>query len=182
MLAQEVARRYAHALFDAAKEKGLLDLGYEQMADVRKLVAKDRMLLNFLTAPQVLDDNKVELIRTVFCKRLHQLFVEFLVVLVNKHRVGYLVEIIDEFIERVEQAKGIGRVEVITVVPLSGTERDNLKARLAAKTGLQIKLKERIDPAILGGMIVVMHNEIIDGSIRHGLGLIEDQLLKVKVN
>lgn len=182
MLAQQVAQRYAHALFDAAKDKGLLDLGYEQMAEVGKLVRLDRTLLSFLTAPQVLDEHKVELIRTVFCKRLHQLFVEFLVVLVDKHRVGYLAEIIDEFIDRVEQAKGIGRAKVITAVPLSAKERENLSVRLAAKTGLKIRLEERVDPAILGGMIVVMHNEIIDGSVRHGLGLIEDQLMKVKVN
>ncbi|HOD65984.1 MAG TPA: ATP synthase F1 subunit delta [candidate division Zixibacteria bacterium] len=182
MLAQEVAQRYAHALFDAAREKGLLDAGYSQMADLRTVVRADRTLLNFLTAPQVLDEHKIELLRTVFGSRLQRLFVEFLVVLVGKHRINYLVEIIDEFVERVEKAKGIGRARVISAVPLSGPERENLVGRLSAKTGLQIRLEVRIDPAILGGLIVILHNEIIDGSIRHGLGLIEEQLLKVKVN
>lgn len=181
MLAQEVAQRYSHALFDAAQERGILDIGYEQMADLKRIVQHDRTLLNFLTAPQVLDEHKKELVRTVFCNRLHQLYVEFLIVLVNKHRVGYLIEIIDEFIDRIETARGIGRAKVITAVPMADKEREDLKARLAAKTGLKIRLDEKVDPAIIGGMIVIMHNEIIDGSIRHGLALIEEELLKVKV-
>ena len=181
MLVHEVAQRYSHALFDAAQERGLLDAGYEQMSDLKRIVQHDRTLLSFLTAPQVLDEHKRELIRTVFCNRLHQLYVEFLIVLVNKHRVGYLVEIIDEFIDRIETARGIGRAKVISAVPLSDKEREGLKARLAAKTGLTIRLEEKVEPAIIGGMIVHMHDEIIDGSIRHGLALIEEELLKAKV-
>lgn len=181
MIAQEVAQRYAHALFDAAQARGLIDTGYEQLADLKKVVQMDRTLLNFLTAPQVLDEHKRELIRTVFGSRLHRLFVEFLLVLVDKHRVGYLVEIVDEYIDQVEMARGIGRAQVVTATPLTKAEREALTARLAAKTGLTIRLDEKVDPAILGGMIVIMHNEIIDGSVRHGLGLIEEQLMKVKV-
>ncbi len=181
MLAQEVAARYAQALFDAAQDKDVIDIGYEQMTDLKAFLAKDRSILNFLTAPQVLDDHKRDAVRNVFGDRLHRLFVEFLIVLVDKHRVAFLREILDEFLELVEVAKGIGRAKVITAVKLDQTQREDLVKRLQAKTGLQIKLEERVDPAILGGMIVIMHNEIIDGSVRHGLGLIEDRLMKVKV-
>lgn len=182
MLAQDVARRYAHALFDAAQSRGLIDAGYEQMSDLRKFVAGDRTLLNFLTAPQVLDEHKRELVRTVFCNRFHQLFVEFLIVLVNKHRAGFIVEIADEFIDRVETAQGVSRAKVTSAVPLTAQEREKLIARLAVKTGRKITLEERVDPAILGGMIVIMHNEIIDGSVRHELALIEEELMRVKVS
>ena len=181
MLAQQVAKRYAGALFGATRNKELIDLGYEQMRELRTFVRRDRQLLNFLTAPQVLDEHKRELVRTVFGERLHRLFVEFLVVLVDKHRAAFLAEILDEFIELVEQAKNIGRAEAISAVRLTNDERKKLTERLEAKTGLSIRLTEKVDPQILGGMIVVMHNEIVDGSVRRGLELIEDQLMKVKV-
>ena len=181
MLAQEVARRYAHALFLSAKEKGLMETAYEQLNDLKGFLATDATLLNFLTAPQVLDEHKLALVQDVFGSRLERLFVEFLMVLVRKHRIAYLPEVIDEFSRLFEAEKGIGRVSVITAVALTDAEKSALVKRLEAKTGLKIELEEKVDPGIISGMVVVLHNEIIDGSVRRSLDLLEEQLEKVKV-
>jgi F-type H+-transporting ATPase subunit delta len=182
MLAQEVAKTYAQALFLSVKEKSLVDSGYEQLGQLRGLVEKDPTLLNFLNAPQVLDEHKLALVRDVFTSRMERLFVEFLVVLVRKHRVGYLPEIIDEFTRLVEAENGVGRVTVITAAPLAEAERTAMSSKLAAKLKLKIELQEKLDKSIMGGVIVITHNEIIDGSVRHGLELLEEQLGKVKVH
>jgi len=182
MIAQEVARTYAQALFMSAQVKSLVDSGYEQLGQLRVSLEKDPTLLNFLNAPQVLDEHKLALVRDVFTSRLERLFVEFLVVLVQKHRVGYLIGIIDEFARLVEAEKGIGRVTVIAAVPLTDSERDSLRTKLAAKLKLTIEFEEKLDKSIIGGVIVITHKEIIDGSVRHGLELLEDQLSKVKVH
>ena len=181
MLVQEVARKYAQALFAAAKEKGLIDEAYEQFADLKAFLASDPSLLDFPKAPQVLEEQKLALVRDVFTERIERLLVEFLVVLVTKHRIPFLPEVIDEFTRLVEAEKGIGRATVITAVALDDAEKDDLVARLTAKTGLKIELEEKVGPDILGGMIVIVHNEIIDGSVRRGLDLLEEQLGKVKV-
>ena len=181
MIAQQVAKKYSQALFAAAKDKGLVDAAHEQLGDLRKLIQHDDTLLKFLNAPHVLDEHKLALVRDAFGERLQQLFVEFLIVLVEKHRVMYLAEIIDEFVRLVEAEKGIARVTVITSRPLVEDQRQNLVTKLTAKTRLKVQLEEKVDPKILGGMIVILHNEIIDGSVRHGLDLIEEQLAKVKV-
>ncbi len=89
---------------------------------------------------------------------------------------------IDEFIRLVEDAKGISRAEVITAVPLTADEQAKITARLEQKTGRKIILVSKVDPATLGGMIVLVEGEIIDGSVRHGLDQIRDQLEKVKVH
>ncbi len=181
MLAQEVARKYSQALFLAAKDRGLIDQAYEQFNDLKAFIESDRTLLDFLTAPQVLDEHKLALVRDVFGNRLELLFVEFLVVLVEKHRVAFLPEVIDEFARLVEAEKGIGRATILTGVSLTEDERSRLAAKLAAKTGLRIVLEERLDPDIVAGLIVILHNEIIDGSVRRGLDLLKDQLSKVRV-
>ncbi len=181
MLAQEVASKYAQGLFLAAQDKNLIDQGYEQLADVRDIVEKDASLLNFLQAPQMLEDDKLRIVSTVFTGKIEQLFVEFLLLLVRKHRAGFLTEIIDEYSRLVEAERGIGRVTVITAIPITEDERSKLKDRLARKINLKIVLEEKVKPAILGGMIVITHNEIIDGSIRHALDSFNEQLRKVKV-
>ena len=182
MLIWEVAKKYAQALFLSAKEKGLLDKLYEQLGDLRDLVEKDNSLLNFLAAPQVLEETKKSMVREVFSGRAEQLVVEFLVVLVDKKRAGFLVEIIDEFRRLVEAEQGLGRITVVTAVPLADGERKRLVEKMAATTGLQIVLEEKVDASILGGMIVILYDEIIDGSVRHGLNLVKEQLDKVRVH
>lgn len=182
MLSQEVAKKYANALFLSTAEKGNMDDIQEQLTGLKELLEKDVTLLNFLSAPQVLEENKRSLIREVLGSWLDRLLVEFLVVLIDKHRIGFLAEIIDEFTRLVEAEQGVGRVTVITAVALNESERARLTEKMAARTGLKIVLEEKVDPSILGGMIVILHNEIIDGSIRHGLNSINDQLGKVRVH
>lgn len=182
MLVWEVAGKYAHALFLSAKEKGLLSSIYEQMNDLEQVITKDPSLLTFLGAPQVLQSAKKDLIRRVFLERVERLLVEFLIVLVDKGRVRYLKEIIDEFARMVEAEHGVGRVTVVSAVGLTDDERARLTKKMAAKTGLKIVLEEKVDPSIVGGLIVILHNEIIDGSISHGLNKVWEQLDKVRVH
>ncbi|MEW6050321.1 MAG: ATP synthase F1 subunit delta [Candidatus Zixiibacteriota bacterium] len=181
MLAQEIGHKYAHALFMSAKHKKMLELADEQFLALKAILSQDRSLQSFLDAPQVPDDKKEALIRKVFEGRMERMFVEFLLVLLDKHRINYLPEIIDEFDRLVKAEKGIARVTVITAMPLSTAEAQSLIARLAVRSGMTIELEQKIDPAILGGTIVIMHNQIIDGSLRHGLDRIREQLEKVKV-
>lgn len=182
MLAQEVARKYAHGLFLTVEERQQIDQAHQQLQQLGDYIAKDDTLLNFLQAPNVLDEHKLALVQDVFTDRIDRLYVEFLLVLIRKHRIGYLPEIVDEFIRLVEAAKGIARVTVITAVPLVDAERDKLKTRLHERTDKTIELEEKVDRAIIGGMIIIMYNEIIDGSIRRGLDLIEEGLAKVRVH
>lgn len=182
MIAEEVARKYAGAMFSSASDRNLLDQAYEQFAQLGQLLESDRTLLTFLLSPQVLDENKQSLVRDVFGSRMEPLFVEFLIVLLDKRRTKYLPEIIVEFNRLVEDAKGISRATVVTATPLAESEREQLKARLASRSGRSIKLETKVDRSILGGMIVMIDGEIIDGSVRHGLDLIEERLEKIRVH
>ncbi|PWB70432.1 ATP synthase F1 subunit delta [candidate division GN15 bacterium] len=182
MLSREVAHKYAHALFMSAKAKNLLDKADEQFLQLRQLLVSDPTLFNFLNAPQVSDEKKLELVRNVFAGRLERPFVEFLIVLVEKHRTQFLPDIAEELDRMIKAAKGIGKVTVITAIPISPLEEQELIKQLAKKTGLKIELEKKVDRQILGGMITILHDQIIDGSVRHGLSQIQEQLEKVKVH
>jgi F-type H+-transporting ATPase subunit delta len=181
MLSQEVAQKYARALFLSVKQKNLLDQADEQFMALKTLLEKDHTLVNFLAAPQVTDEKKFALIKTVFESRLERPFLEFLLIVIEKRRINFLPAIVDEFDRLVKAAKGIAQVTVTTAVALTKSEELALNDKLVKKTGMKIELEKIIDPNILGGMIIVMHDQIIDGSIRHGLNQIEEQLGKVKV-
>jgi len=182
MLAHEVAQKYAHGLFLAVREKNLTDRAFRELEDLRGYLRSDATLLNFLVAPHILDEHKLSVVRDVFGERLHQLLVQLLELLVRKHRMGFLPEVIDEFVRLTEAERGIGRATAITAIPLSDGEKARMIEKLAAKTGLKIELEAKVDPTIIGGVIVVMYNEIIDGSIRRQLDLVREQLSKVRVH
>ncbi len=181
MLAQEVAQKYANALFMSVRQKKLVDQADQQFEALKQLLVIDKTLLNFLAAPQVPDDKKLSLVRTVFESRLERPFMEFLLVLIHKRRINYLPVIVDELDRLVKAEKGIGKVTVITAVKLTASELQALSEKLARKTGLKIELEVQVKPEILGGMITILHDQIIDGSVRHGLNQIEEKLGKLKV-
>lgn len=181
MLAQQVAKKYSTALFNIVKEKGLLDQAYEQFEDLDNLIKSDDTLLDFLLAPHILDQHKLALVRDVFGPRLEPLFLEFLLVLVDKHRIGFLHEIIEEFRARVAEERNMVVARITTTKPLTEMDRKNLITRLESKTSKSVELEEKVDPAILGGMIVILGDQIIDGSVKHHLTLLRDELMKLKV-
>ncbi|RKX28569.1 MAG: hypothetical protein DRP46_08430 [Candidatus Zixiibacteriota bacterium] len=182
MLAQQVAKKYSTALFELAREKNLLDNAWGQFKAIAEFLEKDRTLLDFMEAPQVPDDRKMALIKTVFAGRMEKSFFDFLLVLVDKRRFKYLPEIIDNFDMLVREEKGIAKAVCLTAEPITDAERQNLIKSLQQKTSLKVELEEKIDKSILGGMIVMLRNQIIDGSLKHGLDLLKNRLLKVKVH
>ena len=113
MIAQEVAHKYAMALFLSAKERQLLDRIHDELIDLRTIIRSDRSLIAFLSAPHVLEEHQAKLIRDVFGSRLERLLVEFLCVLVHKHRVRFLAEIIDQFENLYEVEMGIGGLRLL---------------------------------------------------------------------
>jgi len=182
MLAQQVAKKYSTALFELAKERNLVDAAWDQFDSMAEVLEKDRTLLDFMEAPQVSDDKKLALLKKVFAGRLEKSFYDFLLVLVEKRRFKYLPEIIENFDLLVREDKRMAKAVCITVRPITDAERLKLIESLQRKTSLKIELEEKIDKSILGGMTVMLRNQIIDGSLRHGLDLLKNRLMKVKVH
>jgi F-type H+-transporting ATPase subunit delta len=181
MLAEQVAKKYSLALFNLVREHHLMDEAYQQFAELDLLVSKDKMLMEFLKAPHIPDQHKVDIVHHVFDTRLEPLFLEFILVLVHKYRIRFLHDIIIEFRALVAEAKNMVVAKVISSRPMTDDTRLKLIMQLQAKTGHIIELDETVDPAILGGMIVIIKDQIIDGSVRHQLGLLKEELMKAKV-
>jgi len=181
MLAEQVAKKYSLALFNIVREQGLMDQAYVQFEGLDRILQKNKSFLQLLKAPHITDQDKVALVRRVFTGQLELLFVEFILVLVAKHRIGFLHDIIIAFRALVAEAKGLAVAQVTTAVPLADDQRKALIGRLQAKTGHTVELDEKVDRAILGGMIIILGDQIIDGSVRHKLSLLRDELMKLKV-
>ena len=177
-----VSRRYALALFKIALKSDSLDIISIDIQQIRSFTAKDKNFLNFLEAPQIPTEQKTKVLKDTFTTRLAPRLLLFLELLLKKHRTNLLPEIADEFAKLVEEHKGVIKAKVLTAVHISDVIKDNLNDKLETYSGKKIEIIHRIDTSIIGGIIIFLHNHVIDRSIRHQIDVLRQNLLKVKVH
>ncbi|MFQ6032005.1 MAG: ATP synthase F1 subunit delta [Candidatus Zixiibacteriota bacterium] len=182
MIESQVARRYATALFRTAKRIDQVERILEDLKSISDLLRKDPNLKNFLEAPQILDQHKRELITTVFRHLVSEALFSFLVLVLEKHRIEYLLAMAKDYERLVKEDQGILQARIITAHALGSFFRNKLKEELEKSTGKKIEMILEIDPQIIGGMIVILGNKIIDRSIRHQLDELEEEMLALTVH
>ncbi len=182
MILRGIAKRYAVALFNAAVKMDVAEQVGGDLDSFNQLFAADADFRNYMHSPQVFADAKKELIVTAIGKQASGLFMNFVMLLIDKKRLANFDEIAEGYALLYEQLKGIIEVKVITAVELDAELEDKTLATLEAKTGKEVRLVKVMDPEIIGGMILIIEDKIIDGSIRHQLATLRKDLSELKVH
>jgi F-type H+-transporting ATPase subunit delta len=172
-----VGRKYALALFNAARSRGALDAVADDVTSLQELVRTDARLIAFLGAPDIPDDRKSAFVKTVLGARVSPLTLELLELLVRKGRLPVLSQVLATFQDLTLEARGIVRVQTVTAVKLSEAERASLVDKLQKLTRKTVRMTESLDPRILGGVVVKMGGKVIDGSVRTALDTLKKALL-----
>jgi len=177
-----VAKRYAVALFNAAVKMDVAEQVGEDVDSFNKLLAANADFRNFMASPQILISAKKELIVSAIGERSSGLFINFVMLLIDKKRLQHFDEIADGYVHLYEQRMGVVEVRTITAVPLDGDLEEKTREKLEAQTGKEVRLIKTVDPSIIAGMILIVDGKIIDGSVRHKLGTIRKELGGLKVH
>ncbi len=172
-----VAKRYAVALFQIAKEQNLLDQMEEELRTVKEVFTKDHGLLSFLEHPKVTSAAKKTLIVNAF-SGLSKPVQNALQLMIERHRSEAIVATVDEFIELANEAKSVADATVYSVRPLTDAEKEAVSTTFAAKIGKKsLRITNIADSNLLGGIKVRIGNTIYDGSISGKLERLSKQLL-----
>ena len=177
-----VAFKYARALFEASDEAGSLDRVSEDLTGLGKLDETDPAFHRFLVSPTVVTEHKLEFLRAVFANRVAPITQRFLELLIDKKRIAILPEIVETFDKLMEEHRNVLRAQVYTAFALTPEAERRLKNGLDRLTGKNVVLEKRIDPYVLGGVVVHLGNRILDGSLRDGLSILSETLLRAEVN
>jgi F-type H+-transporting ATPase subunit delta len=176
-----IAQRYAKALHEAALNANQTDEVFADTQSLLGLRSEDRSFERFIESPQVLTEDKVRIIKQTLEGRVSKLVVDLLLLLVEKKRFMFIEEIMEAYRYLYEKEKGIVEVRTITAIPLEDALKDELIRKLEAQTKKTIRIKPEVDPDIIGGMILVMEDNIIDGSIRFKLEQLKRRLGEARV-
>jgi len=180
MLNQAVARRYARALFDLAREKGLVDQVDREVGMVVSIAEANphfnAVLGDVLIAPEV----KRDLFEKLFSGKVSTLVMNFLLVVVVKRREGFLPHIYRAYLDLANEARGIVEVEVRSAIPLPEETVERLTQKLTAHLGKSVKFQTQVAPEIIGGLVVRVGDELMDGSVKTRLQRMRDRLVRSK--
>jgi F-type H+-transporting ATPase subunit delta len=165
---EEIAKVYARSLFEVAREQGKLDQVREQLVQFADALNANRELAVFFFSPYFSITEKQDALDRVL-DGAEEIFLNFLKLLIEKHRMPVIFRIRQAFEELWEEENRTLPVEITSAIELDQGTTESLARQLAERAGRKVKLATRVDPEILGGLVVRVGNSILDASIRNRL-------------
>jgi F-type H+-transporting ATPase subunit delta len=165
---EEVARVYAEALFEAAKDGDKLDQIHEQLDEVADAIAANQDLQVFLFSPYFSSAEKREGIERAISAAEPEL-VNFLELLVEKRRMPAIFRIRERFDELWAEENKQLDVTVTSAIELDQSVIDRVRAQIEEQTGRAVELSAEVNPDILGGLVLRVGNMVLDASLRSKL-------------
>jgi F-type H+-transporting ATPase subunit delta len=174
---EEIASVYARSLFEVAIEHGKLDDVRDQLGEFADALDGNQEMQVFFFSPYFSTPEKVEGLNKVVTGA-EPILQNFLKLLIEKSRMPAVFRVRRTFDELWQRENKLLPVEVTSAIALDKQTVKQIGDRIGEETGQKIELSERVDPDILGGLIVRVGNSIIDSSIRARLDSLRKQVAK----
>jgi F-type H+-transporting ATPase subunit delta len=164
----ELARVYGRSLFEVAREHGLLDLLREQLAQFADALDQNRDLRVFFFSPYFSTREQQDGLERLL-SGADARFLNFLKLLIENHRMPVIFRLRREYERLWEDHNRLLPVEITSAIALDEATTGQVVERIGESTGRRVSLATRVDPEILGGIVVRVGNSILDASIRNRL-------------
>lgn len=172
-----VSRVYAEALLEQAFKSNQAEEILQELESILEDVLKPRPdLESLLTGDSVSHDNKRRVIETVFTGRVNDLVCNFLNVLNDHDRLQLLRPVVQLYREKLDERRGRIQVQVSTAIPLPADQRERLIRELHQVFHREPVLDEKVNPDILGGLIVRVGDWLYDASVLKQLEKINNEI------
>jgi F-type H+-transporting ATPase subunit delta len=176
MSVQERIDAYANALLEVARAEGhLAEVEDDLFRFARVFEGSDELRLA-LTDPQLPAERRMAIVEELMGGKALATSAALAAFVVAIGRAGDLPEIVEAFVKKAANFRDKELAEVRSALPLDEGQRTRLAEALAAATGKQIELKVIIDPSVLGGLVATVGDTVIDGTVRHRLDQLREQV------
>jgi F-type H+-transporting ATPase subunit delta len=172
---EELAEVYGRALFDVAREQGKLDELREQLDQFCDALESNRQLATFFFSPYFSAAEKQKGLSAAL-EGADPSFLNFLDLLIEKHRMPVIYRIRDEYERLWEDANRLLSVEITSAVELDSALTESLGRQIGERSGRRVRLAAHVDPEIIGGIVLRVGNSILDASIRNRLEQLRRQV------
>lgn len=175
----QVASRYAEALFQLAEEENKTSEVYSEIFEMNDLIKNNVDLYDVLRSPFISRDEKKNVADRIFTDSVSRNSRNFLMVLIDNNRTTELDSIVLSFKNMLNDKNNVSEGKVITAIALTEEQLSELESNLSAKYNRSIKLVNEISEDIIGGVLVKIGNEEIDGTLKTRLDSLKEVLSQV---
>jgi F-type H+-transporting ATPase subunit delta len=176
-----VARSYAETLLALAQRHEGVDEFARGIAEVADLLDDEPRIREFLDTPRVDAEAKKHALRASFRGRIPEMLLRFLLVVVEKRRQGVLREIAAAYGELVDELYGQVRARITLPNAPDPRLRQEVIAALERRLGKRVIPTWETDPGMIGGVVVRVGDQILDGSMRRRIASLKQQLLRAEL-
>ena len=174
---EEIGQVYARALFQSAIEHDELDQIQEQLALWADALGENKNLQTFFFSPRFSSAEKKDAVRRIIDGG-NERFLNFLELLAERHRLPATFRIRRSFDELWREEHKMLTVEVTSAIELDEALVRSIGDRIEERTGRKIDLTSKVDPDIIGGIVLRVGNKILDASVQGRLQRLRRQLAR----
>ena len=176
-----MAGRYAQALFDLAKESKTTDKVADDLATFQAMIDESADLRRFLKSPAFASEEQVQAIDALMAKAgIAGTAAKFMKLVAVKRRLFALEDMIRDYTKLNDAEKGVSRAEVTVAEPLKDAHLLAIKDALAQVAGSDsVEVQVKVDPSIIGGMIVKLGSRMVDSSLKTKLNSLRTRMKEV---
>jgi F-type H+-transporting ATPase subunit delta len=175
-VASGTGRRYARAIFELAQEGDQVEAWARRLTAVRAVLT-DPQVRRVLANPTIPTAKRVELVEALADRAMGKEGLNLAKLLVASRRVAAIDGIVEEYERLADAAAGRVRATATTAVDLSDSDRRRVGRELSERLGKEVRLEVRVDPAILGGLVLQFGDRVIDASVAARLQRLRRRLL-----
>jgi len=172
---EEIAQVYARSLFEVADEHGVLDEVHGQLEQFADALDENRDLAVFFFSPYFSTAEKRDALHRAV-DGAEETFMNFLEALLERHRMPAIFRIRAQFDTLWQEAHRLLEVQVTSAVELEDSTVKKIGAEIREQTGKEVDLSSRVDPDILGGIVLRVGNFVLDASIKNRLNQLRKQV------
>jgi F-type H+-transporting ATPase subunit delta len=165
---EEIADVYSRSLFEVAQEKGSLDRVHDELGQFADAMNESQDLRVFFFSPYFSSQEKKEGISRMV-QEADENFVRFLEMLAERHRMPVIFRIRRAFDELWREENKLLSVTVTSAVDLEAELVEGIGERIEEQTGRRVELSSKVDPDVLGGIVLQVGNMVLDASVRNRL-------------
>ncbi|MFL5886170.1 MAG: ATP synthase F1 subunit delta [Thermoleophilaceae bacterium] len=174
---EEIAEVYARSLFEVAKEQDKLDVIHEELDQFADALSENRELQVFFFSPYFSSQEKKDGIGKIV-ENGDDYFVRFLELLAERHRMPALMRIRRVFDRMWADENKLLSVTITSAVELDEDLQDDLRKKIEDETGRKVEFDAKVDPDVLGGLVLQVGNFVMDASVRSRLEKLRKQVAR----
>ncbi len=174
---ESICSIYAQSLFDLAKEENTIESYQKDIIKIQE-VFKDESFVKFFSHVTLKDEIKINILKESFQNQVSVYVFNFLLLLIKKRRIKYIVGICKEFQSLCNKHFGIKEGIVYTAFALTKDEMNEIEKAMSTKVNSKVILRMVIDESLIGGIKVEIENHIYDNSLSYKLESLKKELLR----